>query len=164
MKCLGNNTILFGGIIMGKMIAIFAMLFVCCGAYGEEIVQQVNNPWTPVLGELVLIILQIVSPVIILLVSWAIWKVASKFGIEKDAIIDDIIRKYVQEGINWAEVWAKTQAQKPTSEQKYAEAVKHIVGLIKSSGIPGISAERLKILIETQLASYKNDKTNVING
>jgi len=112
-----------------------------------------TNPWAPVLGDFLQMLIQILTPIFVVLASWAAWAIAKKFGIEKNAAMDEMLKGYVQEGINWADAWAKTQSQKPTGDQKKAEAIRHILGLVGASPLPQIAEDRLKIMVEAFLVA-----------
>jgi hypothetical protein len=115
----------------------------------EEV--EAVNPLSGAIGEIAQIVIDIVGPILIMLVSWAVWKLAGKFGLEKNVKADELLRRYVQEGIDWADSWAKKQTEKPTGEAKYAEAVKYIVKMVGESEMPNIAEAKLKELVEAYL-------------
>lgn len=162
---------------MNKIMALVMALMVgCCYAIGAEEAADVavSNPWTPVIGEVANLIIQIVGPILVVLISAAVWKLLGKFGVEKNAAIDALLRTYIKQGINYADSWADKQVSKPTGDLKMAAAVKHILGLVSGSKLPKVAEEKLKEMIEAQLkfdkknAALPNEtekpKEDVING
>jgi hypothetical protein len=135
------------------MIKKLLLLFVVFGsvACGAEVVEEVVNPWMPIIGRVLDLAIDILSPILIMLASFAAWKLAGKFGIEKNIVADNALREYVLEGINWADQWAKEQIEKPTSDQKFNVAVEYILKLIKKSSLPKTTEDRLKAMIEAKL-------------
>jgi len=113
------------------------------------------SPWVGVGGEVLVMAIQVLAPVILAFISWAAWKLVGKLGIEKNVAFDIMLRSYVKDGINWADSWANEQANKPSSEDKYAEAASHVLGLLKASSLPALAEDKLKKLIESQLTSDK---------
>jgi hypothetical protein len=146
------------------MAIVFAIVAFGCVAIGAEAVSENVNAWAPVFGELAQMALQIFAPIITMLISWAVWKLAGKLGIEKNMAMDELLNKYVKEGVNWADAWAKAQADKPSGDQKYAEAVKHILGLVKASPLPTVAEARLRALVEAKLMEEQKVSQSVING
>lgn len=137
-------------------------------AFCAEAVEQ-SNPWMPVIGEIAKLVIEIVGPVVVLLVSAVLWKILGKLGIEKNASIDNLIRTYVKQGINYADSWAEKQAQKPTGDQKMAVAIQHVTKLIGDSKLPEVAEHKLTTLIESQLSYDKKtnkaeNESKVING
>jgi len=141
------------------MAIVMALMVGFCYALGaEEAAEAVkSNPWMPVIGELASLVIQVIGPILVVLISAAVWKLLGKLGIEKNAAMDSLLRTYVKQGINYADSWADSQAAKPAGEQKMAAAIKHILGLVSDSKLPKVAEEKLKEMVEAQL---KFDKKN----
>ena len=138
-----------------KSLALAAILgLLSVGLYAGEPVDV--SPWMPVIGDLVQLAIQIATPIFVMFASWAAWKLAKKLGMEKNAAMDEMLRSYVKEAINWADAWAKKQSGKePSGEDKKAEAIRYLLDLLSKSALPKIAEERLSALIEAQLAYDK---------
>ncbi len=151
---------------MRFLVVFLSMTGLCVAA--ESTAEVIStNPIAGIVGEVAQIVIDVVGPILIMLASWAVWKLAGKFGIEKNAQTDELLRKYVQEGIDWADAWAKTQANKPSGEAKYAEAVKYVVKMVGQSEIPNVAESKLKELIEAYLEKKNSSNpsgSSVING
>lgn len=158
-----------------RIVAVVAILMTGCALAEEAVVVKAaaSSPWMPVVGELASLALQILGPVLVVLVSAAVWKLLGKLGIDKNAAMDALLRTYVKQGINYADGWASKQASKPMGDQKMAIAIKHILDLVANSQLPQIAEDKLKALVESQLTFDKKSadlpgevfKTdNVING
>ena len=92
---------------------------------------------------------------------YATIKWISKFEIEKNIAMDNLLKDYIEEGINWANQWAINQSHKPSGEQKYARAVEHINMLIQKSPLHSITEDHLKAAVEARLIK-KIEKSKVI--
>ena len=154
---------------------VFVMVFAmgCCfGA--EEAADAASSSWMPVVGELASMIITIVGPALTIIITALVWKLLGKLGVEKNVAIDVLMRKYIKQGINYADSWAEKQAEKPVGEQKMATAIKHILGLVADSKLPQMAEDKLKDMIESQLSFDKKQaalpnevvkpKEEVING
>ena len=143
---------------MKKMILIImALMMSCCYVVGAEEVAEVtaSQPWMPVLGELASMVISVVGPALTILITALVWKLLGKLGVEKNIAIDLLMRKYVKQGINYADGWAKKQAGKPFGDQKLVIAVDHILGLVADSKLPKMAEDKLKEMIEAQLSFDK---------
>jgi len=156
---------------MKKMILmVMALMMSCCYVIGAEEVAKVavSQPWMPVLGELASVIISVVGPALTILITALVWKLLGKLGVEKNIAIDLLMRKYVKQGINYADSWANKQAAKPLGDQKMIAAMDHIIGLIAESKLPKMAEDKLKEMIEAQLFFDKTqdpvaEKSNVIS-
>lgn len=109
--------------------------------------------WMPILGKFVGMLLEVLTPVLVALASLAAWKIASKFGMEKNAMLDAKLKSLVKHGINYADKWAANQAKKTPSSDKKAQAVNFIVDLLNKDGIKKFTQTHIEKLIEAQLGS-----------
>jgi len=143
---------------MKKTIIILTGLMIsCCYVIGaEEVTEPVSNgSWVPVMGEAVRLLVQVVGAGLIALISAIAWKLLGKFGIEKNVAMDSLLRTYIKQGINYADSWASTQSAKPIGDEKLAAAVKHIIELVANSTLTKVAEEKLKEMVEAQLAFDK---------
>ena len=143
---------------MSKIFRILVLFIFAIGsvAIGAEAAVESANAWQPVLSSIIEMVVEVLTPILVALASYAAWKIAGKAGVEKNIAADEALKGYIKEGIEWAEQWGVEQTKKmgtkPTSDQKYAIAVKHILDLVKKSPLPTIAEDRLKALIESKLA------------
>jgi hypothetical protein len=115
-----------------------------------------SEPWQKVLSEIALLALQVVGPVLGLLASWAVWKLAAKFHMEKNATLDGLLQEKVRLAVGSVEGWAKTQAGKPSSQEKLNKAVDIAKGFLQISGLPKLAEDKLKAMIEAKLSDEKD--------
>jgi hypothetical protein len=137
---------------MGRLLFVVLFLFstsVCA--------EENSSQWTPVLGETISMLIQVVGSALIILVSALVWKLLGKFGIEKNIAADVLLRSKIKEVINYSEAYAEKLANKPTGENKMATAVKYVIDAISKSKLPAMAEDKLKEMIEAQLA---HDKKN----
>ena len=117
---------------------------------------EAAGSWMPILGKVTSLLLEVLTPILVAVASWAAWKIASKFGMEKNAILDSKLKSFVKYGVNYADKWAKGQSKKPTSSDKKAQAVNFIVDMLNKEGIKKYAQTQIEKLIEAQLGSdYK---------
>ena len=107
------------------------------------------------LRDVLRLLIEVLTPALLVLASWATWKLAARFGIEKNVATDAVLRSYIKEAINWADAWAAKQSEKPTGEQKMAEAVRYVLSLIDKYNLPKMAKEYLELKIEAQLSHDK---------
>lgn len=151
---------------MKKIIVIALMIMMASMGIAADAIAPATNPWTPVVGDFLQMLIQILSPILVALASYAAWAIAKKFGVDKEDAINKMLQKFVEEGIHWADAWAKKQSEKPTGDAKKAEAVRYILDLVKGSSIPGLAEDKLKERIEAILEAKKKTEiaSGVING
>ncbi len=137
--------VLVGLVLMGGAVAF--------GAEAET--APLSSPWVPVAGQALTLLLEIAGVAIATLVSWALWRLGKKLGIEKNAALDAMVRSRVKQGINWADAWAKGLAEKPAGKDKKAEAVKFVLGLLAQEGIKTFAKSKIEKIIEAQLQRDK---------
>jgi len=105
----------------------------------------------PVLAKLGVILVEMLTPVILLLGSWAAYKLAKKFGIELGVAERAMVKGYIRQAVNATEKWARNQSEKPTSSDKLAKGVDYANQFIKGSGLKKKGSDYLVGLIESQL-------------
>lgn len=156
---------------MKKFMVIMVVLMAACSFAGaEEAAVAASGSWAPVIGEAVSVAIGIVGSALTVLVTALVWKLLGKFGIEKNVAINALMTTYIKQGINYADSWADTQKDKPAGDKKMVAAIKHILGLVGNSKLPKIAEEKLKDMVEAQLARDKKvlpeapDDKKVING
>lgn len=136
---------------MRKIASVALLAFICCFAVGAAEGTTITSPWMPVLGDFIQLLIEILTPILVTLGSWAAWRLAKKLGVDKNIAADALLRKYIKEAINYADAWAKKQSGVKTEEDKKAQAVKYVLELIKNSSIPAMTEERLMDMVEAQL-------------
>jgi hypothetical protein len=110
-----------------------------------------GSAWTPVLGKFLTLLFEILTPVILALGSWAVWKLAAKFGMEKNKALDDKVRSLIKQGINYADKWAANMKDKPAGTDKKAQAVDFVLELLNKDGIKSYAKGTIEKMIEAQL-------------
>jgi len=113
------------------------------------------------IGTILHIVLQIFAPVIIILASWLLWKLAGKIGIEKSIALDDLMREKIKVGIDFADAWALSMSEKPSAKSKLITSIVKVYELLDEAGIPAIAREKLVTLIEAQLVRDKKEGEEV---
>jgi len=139
---------------LGLLFAMLAMLFVAVPVMAEEVAAEVAveaSPWASVGGSVLGLVLDVLAPILAAVASLAFWKLMKKWGIEKDEAMDRKVQSVIQNGIGYAERWAKTQADKPIGNAKKAEAVKFIVEQLDNEALKMYSRDKLEKLIEARL-------------
>lgn len=114
------------------------------------------KPWQDVMWEVILLVIQILAPIAGLLVTWVVWKLAQKFGIEESAALDALIKEKVGVAVEAAESWAKGNADKVSSSDKLNKAIEMTKALLEGTGAKKLAEEKLKLLIEGVLAEKKD--------
>lgn len=108
-----------------------------------------------VAGELLPVVVTIITPIVTVLAIWLARKAARWLGVQHDAALDREIERLVDGGIAYAEhqgeVWAKSHGELSDSEQKFKDAVTWIRGEADRRGLPQLAAEHLKRLVESRL-------------
>ena len=138
-----------------KRSSLFLILFLIpVSVFAED----AASSYAPILGQLAQLAIEILSPVLLTVVSYAAWKLAGKFGIEKNEAIDRRIRSAVQSGIDHAEQWAKTQAEKPSGEDRKLKAVEVALRLASSEKIKGLAQDKVEDLVESLLGQENKKK------
>ena len=132
-------------------VPIILLLGVTNVTLAAEVVEVADAGWAPVVAKLGSLIIELVSPLILMLATWAVWKLASKLGIEKNAVIDAQVRSYVKQAINYADAWAKSQAVRPSSRTKMLMAIDFVNESMATAGLKQKAANYLEKVIEAQL-------------
>ena len=118
--------------------------------------------YLPIVAKLGVLAIEILTPVLMLLGSFAAYKLAGKFGIELGAAERTIVKGYIKQAINATDKWAKNQAEKPTSKDKLAKAVDYANTFIATSGLKKKGSDYLAGMVEAQLGG--DDKTDTTNA
>ena len=79
------------------------------------------------------------------------WKLAAKFGMEKNKALDEKVRSLIKQGINYADKWAAGMKDKPAGADKKAQAVTFVLDLLNRDGIKKYAKDTVEKMIEAQL-------------
>jgi len=142
---------------MKKLFVITLLLIAfALPVFGQEeaVVETTSGiqAWMPVIGDILVFIIEIISPILVIFAIFLARKLSKKLGIEETAVIDGLVRKIVREAVNHADAWAKAQRAKPVPEDKMIEAVRYGMDVLKAAGVKDLAKERLQALIEAQLS------------
>ena len=137
------------------LVAVMAFVVTNVTAFAEEVAEAMaaapDAGIVPVLASIGLALVEVLTPVLMVLASWAAYKLAQKFGIDLGTTERAIVKGYVKQAINATEQWAEKQKDKPTSREKMVKAVDYANSFLKESGVKAKGAEYLEGLIESQL-------------
>ena len=96
--------------------------------------------------------LPVIAGILTMLAIVGVKKLLDKMGIERSEKVDDMIDKYVNMGINVANVagtkWLETQGVKMASGSKKARAVKVVLDELEQSGIKDVAESLISDRIE----------------
>lgn len=143
------RTYILGALVVAGLFAISPAM----AAVAESAAPVDEGSWAPVIGKALGLLLEILTPILVALASWAAWKLAAKFGMEKNAMLDAKLKSLVKMGINYADKWAANMAKKPPSSDKKAQAVNFIIDILNKEGIKKFTQSQIEKLIESQLGS-----------
>lgn len=99
------------------------------------------------LDELVLLAIKLLGATLIALAGWAATRLATKLGIEHTATFEKRARAAAREALNYADRWARQQADKPDSNAKMMKALEYALTLPHLD----LLGEHLAKLIESEL-------------
>jgi hypothetical protein len=112
---------------------------------------KTESDWGHTIGNIAVLILQILGPILVILASWAAAKLAKKFGIEYSTAIDTQVRSLSKMAINYAEGWAKVYANKPASKDKMQVAVNFVIEALSNMGVKDYTRAQIEKFVEAQL-------------
>lgn len=119
--------------------------------------------WTSIVGLAV----QILTPILLVLASWAAVKLAKKFHLEGLLADGELAKDAVHAGIGYAERWAKKYdigdafSVGPTGPQKLAKAIEYIAAIEGKLKLGDKVADAISRRIHAELGL--DDLTSVIN-
>lgn len=120
-----------------------------------------NVEFGEVVVGLLQFILPVVSSVLIVVLTALAKKWLDKLGVERSVRIDDMIDRYVDVGVKYAERVAlkKLNGQESlTGEQKRNLAVTTVLAELEQSGIKGVTEQLIKARIEKLLQDRDEGK------
>ncbi|MBW2710101.1 MAG: hypothetical protein JRD04_12745 [Deltaproteobacteria bacterium] len=144
---------IWNAIVMGILFVSLCSLGVCAEEVTKSIVE--GSGWTHTIGEVVGMLLTIVSGLAAVGVPILLMRIWKKLGLESNATINSLIISAIKQGINYADAWAIAQGAKPAGDKKIQIAINYILGKLKQYKIPQIAEEKIREMIEAQLARNK---------
>ena len=141
---------------MKKILSVLALLAMAVCIYPEAAAEVVDpvNPWVNLVWVVVVTFFAVLSAAVVAAVKWGVALAAKKLGVTLPQAANDLLDAYLLKGIAHAENWAKTQAAKPASESKLAEAIKYAVEKAgENEKLKATIEEKGKELIEKLLRS-----------
>ncbi len=109
----------------------------------------------PFIAALSGFLLVIIKPLVGVLAALLLIKLTQKIGIQKSEIIENLIQNKINDGINYAEQWARKETNKPTSNSKLLKATEVTLTLLSQLGITAILSSELTKKIEATLEKKK---------
>lgn len=108
-------------------------------------------------------LLPIVGTVLTIIISYLLKRLIDKMGIQRSEKIDDMIDKYVNIGITYANRAAEKKLGGLTydSKDKLALAVKTVAEELKQSGIKDVAEQLIVARIESALSDKDEEKSNL---
>lgn len=81
------------------------------------------------IDELLVLAIKVLTPIVLLLVSYLVMKYGKKIGLENAAGLARVATDNVQKAINYADRWAKKQdhAETPKGDKKLEKALEYLI-------------------------------------
>ena len=140
-----------------RMYFVIALVlsFGCCCAADSAASQDAG--WTPVFAKAGVMLIDVITPLLYALATWAVYKLGKKFGVDASVVSETQIKSIVKNGINYADRWAKTASEKPTSQDKMMKAIDFINTAMVEAGFKKRASEYISKLVEAQLEWDKKE-------
>lgn len=129
------------------------------------IVESGTDIWA-LIAQLSVVALQIFTPALMALGSYAAYKLAKKFGIDLGAAEKAMVEEYIEKAIEAVEKWAKSKAKagdKPSSEDKLAKAIDYATTFLATSGLKKKGTDYITALVEAKL-NAKDEADAAVNA
>jgi len=143
--------------LMAMVAFVVANATILAQEAAEAVAAAPDAGVAPVIASIGLVLVNILTPVLMVLASWAAYKLAKKFGIELGSVEKKIVEGYVRQAINATEKWAQKQADQPTSREKLVKAIATANAFLKESGLKQKGAEYLEGLVESALEEKETE-------
>ncbi len=122
---------------------------------------------SPEFSDVALVLLQfilpVVSSVLVVVLTALAKKWLDKLGVERSVKIDDMIDRYVDIGVKYAERVAQKKldgrAEALTGPEKRSLAVNTVLAELEQSGIKGVTEQLIKARIEKMLQDKEEGKS-----
>ena len=114
-------------------------------------------------GHVVNIALIIFTPVLGLLGACLLRTIARKLKINMAIVQDQQVDWAVQQGVNYAEEWARTQMSKPSGNAKADKAFEIMNMLLSIPTIQQYGIAPLQNLIKAKVGAMNMDKTQIVS-
>jgi hypothetical protein len=114
---------------------------------------QLAAEWGSVALDVLAWLLPILGALLTLLLPQLLKKLIDKMGLERSKEIDALIDKYVKQGVDYAERFArlKLDGRELKSGDKLSLAVRTVLKELEQSGIRGVTEDLIKARIESYL-------------
>ena len=114
------------------------------------------NGWEHETGVFLLLVLEVISAIAVVIVPILAAKALGLLKMKSNTELNALLTSLVKKGVNYAEAWAKKQAEKPAGDTKLQKAVDFVLAQLKAYKVPEIAAEKIVELIEGQLRRDKD--------
>ena len=126
------------------MVSVALMTFMSTASlYAADAAAAVSEDagFTPVIAKIGLIVIEILTPILVILATIAAKRVGRRVGIDVEAKELQIVEGYVMKGIKATERWAENKAGATTSEEKLVKCIDFVNQFMAGSGLKKKSSE-----------------------